>query len=357
MIFKNLFKTHKKEKVSKIEAPKNGIRFASATTDFIFYIVIFLILYIFGGNGFVNTITDYDNNQKIMNSYVYSSSLGNFQNGKFIEIKDDTNSIDNYLNSLEYYYLNWKTGVYNNLIDKNNNLYIENPNTINYLIEFNNKEIDYKYYWFNVNVLKLEDTLNLYDSKEVKDFFIYQNDKNQIAIKNPKYFDDNGKIYLQFQEDITSFFKKEYSKASLDLSNSSFYQNVQKQNEVAEKIEYIVFLLTPLLIIYIIPGLIFTERKTFSRIIYKIGLINMEGKDLSRFSYLLRFVPFLMILLLNYFLNSLIIFIILLTLLFIFNLCLSLFSPNRKGIFDYISNSLYIDDRKISFIKYEKEDK
>ena len=115
----------------------------------------------------------------------------------------------------------------------------------------------------------------------------------------------------------------------------------------AEKIESLVFTLVPTFLIYIIPGLIFTERKTFGRLMFKIGLVNKNGKELSRLSYLLRFVPLTVIILFNYFLNSLYLFGIIVGLLFIINLSMVLFSINKRGVFEFISNSYYIDDKEV----------
>ena len=170
---------------------------------------------------------------------------------------------------------------------------------------------------------------------------------NKIANKNPKYFKEDGTIIDIHKEKIKNFIENLYSKATIDLSNESFYHEIVKKNMSAEKIESLVFTLVPVLLIYIIPGLIFTERKTFGRLIFKIGLVNKNGKELSRLSYLLRFVPLAVIILFNYFLNSLYLFGIIAGLLFIINLCMVLFSINKRGVFEFISNSCYIDDREV----------
>ena len=349
MINKKLFGRSKNEKVIDVIQPKNGIRFASATVDFIFFIMILIILLVFGGNGFVNMITPYNQNLQSLNQYVYSSALGTFKDNKFVRIEDTENSIDNTLKHLEYYYLNWKVGEYNDFINDTDYKKVENPSPINYEIKIGDEMKDYRYYWFNVNVLNLDDEYNLYNVKtERNDYFIYdETNLNKIANKNPKYFKDDGTIIDIHKEKIKNFVENLYSKATIDLSNESFYHEIVKKNMSAEKIESLVFTIVPVLLIYIIPGLIFTERKTFGRLIFKIGLVNKSGKELSSLSYLLRFVPLTVIILFNYFLNSLYLFGIIAGLLFIINLSMVLFSINKRGVFEFISNSCYIDDREV----------
>ena len=338
-------------KIKEYVQPKNGIKFASTTIDFILYMFVFIILCFLCSTTFLNFFSDYNNNNYIIISNYVSSGLIVYDEDGTSSDRCDTTDENSIIDVLQYYYFNFKTNEDDySILDIEDEYKIKYEDVVNYKIKVGEELIDYRNYWFNVNVFCLEDIKCLYyssdDEQTIKDYFEYKDNVNELASINKKYLNNEGKIVELYKSEILDFLNDQLLAAKNELYSSPCLEKYVSANLKSETITTGVFAFIPFILFYVVIPLTNKKRKTLGRLILRISLFDINKDQLKFYKFLLRFVPFIFLLVVNLYINNVFFMLVSFLLLFMVSLSLTLFNKKQRSLYDYLSCSILIDDRE-----------
>lgn len=256
-------------------------------------------------------------------AYVSTYELERLNSGLYI--KDEKGDIDSlpgdadaqvFVDSMEYFYLHYLSGT-----DLKEGL---EPS----------KEIkNYTMEWFNQNILMVGDsTYNYYEYQKTDGV----DDPSKIATRIEGINDDL----------VNKLVQSKYVSAIQDEFNN--LANVKKAGAMhilISAISYLSSFLIAGIICYIVLPLIFKNGQTLGKKLFKLGLANADGYKFSSSRLIMRFVPFLVVVVGMIFLieANLYIALTIVTTLLLVSFALAMSSPKRMSLHDFTAQTIVID--------------
>lgn len=221
-----------------------------------------------------------------------------------------------------------------------------------------------KYYWFNVNILGLDDDLNLYPnrvlkkpSQDGKKYFTYAKDSEgnllygSEAVPLDEFLLSSGNVSAFGNEQLRSFLYKtdDISLYYLALETFTNLPNIQylsgEYSVMLQAYPLSIALAISFPIYYVVIPLFLRDRATLIKRFFGLGLMTKYGFKATRAQTLLRGLPVYCIMMIVFiFLNQNIATIILLGLLLI-SYFVSLFTTQHTALHDLVAGTVVIDSK------------
>ena len=254
------------------------------------------------------------------------------ENGKVSSL-DSMAPYQDFLGSLEYFYLHYLTGEdikegYEPCVDKY-------------------EEFDVA--WFNLNVLEI-------GKKDSENYFEYAktgevDDLTKIGVKKEGVSDDIVRVFLSKDKYVAAI--------SIDFANISNVKSTNLEYMFYSVLSFTISSFIAGTIVYIILPLIFKEGRTLGKKIFHLALANADGYRFSNSRLFMRFMPFfivdLSLLILMQF--SLYVVLSIIMVLMLVSFALSMASPKKMALHDLTAQTIVVDLKdSIIFDTIEEEE-
>lgn len=338
-----------------------GARTGAFLVDLALFLGLTLILYYgvfrFAFQGAVTPLENQVFTYQVESGLFYSNENGN------ISIYETENSEDYevYIEPIQYYYFNYLTGnVAEGRLaspDSNQTVVIDGTDTGILPKDY------YTVEWYNTNVLKIgENPLDQYDTG----YFTYVTDesgqfiKDQIGVPKESRYDADAAATLTISKaDLVSFYGDAYIAAYEDLTYRDYYVSVYNQYLQIQSITLMVPVIVSLCLIYLLFPYIFKDGATVGKLAFKLGLANMDGYRVTKWRIALRpalaivisLIIFLGLYSVNIYISFMVGFVP-----FIISWVLTLASPKKCALHDYISQTVVVDMKTSEIFKNSLEE-
>lgn len=337
----------------KVEIPRHtilaptGNRFLAALLDIVFTLITFLLLYVLAFSPLFNfnlTGAMY----KKMDEFALNAHLvyKNEDGTTLTYHSDDDYTI--YETSTRYFYLTYLTGegISEEYAAPNYNTEMKTSDGTMIL-----PKDYYTVSWYNLNVLGIdrEDP----DSEMSTCYFTYQKvgetyDKNQIGIPREKrYSSDKGEQIDITKQDLAKYMLTKYEKAYTHLTAQNFYSPIYKEYTFYGGLSAIIPLFISGLVCYVIIPFFRKDGATLGKMLLKLGLANFRGYKFKKSQLLMRFIPYVLVLifmLIFYFLD-IVTTILIVSAIVLVSFGLSMGSPRKSALHDFVAQTMVIDAR------------
>ena len=205
--------------------------------------------------------------------------------------------------------------------------------------------------YFNKNVLNI--TQDNPDGEMSESYFTFQKDsegnylRNEPAIRRSVRYDadDKRKVDLT-EEDFLYFYKVAYKDAYVALVMQDFYRNIADLQYFYTTVALVTSAVLSGIIFYIVIPWILKNGQTLGKKIFKLGLATYDGYLMSNWQLLLRFVPFLLIVLSQLipviFSNMLYVILLFVAVLMV-SFALAMASPKKAALHDFAARTIVVD--------------
>lgn len=338
------------EKVSPYSLPRHtnlastGRRISAAITDLAIFIATAAILF-FGCSNLIFTRAWTNSMNETLEKYDLDSHLTYLDDNNKKQFYESTDDYEVFDTQLRYYYLNYLTGEG-----------IENPKENASPIYNQEVTLDdgssalpkdvYTVYWYNVNILEINPSDPFGESKAC--YFkaqLGEDDKADLTKVGIAQDSDYDKENNLSNTDRVTFMRLKYKASYNHLVGLKFYKAVYDKVNFLSVLSGMLPLLVAGIICYIAIPWFLKYQATLGKLIFKLGLANMQGYAYDKRKLLLRFVPFLLVWAVTTFLiyNWLFISAIILTAILISSFAVAMASPKRCSLHDYTAQSIVID--------------
>lgn len=340
---------------------KQSSRFGAAVVDFA---LTFLFTLIFYYGCFYWVFTNYVTNEDFgkMASYEINSHLVIYdEEAKTTKIVESSDDYKVYEKCMVYFYMSYLTGENIEVPeggDTSNPLKYAAPNydrkvKIDENVYVSTKEF-YSIEWYNKNILEIDDTkyseTGLID-EEVSAYFTYQLDsegkidKSKIGIPRENRYDtSNNKMVSITDTQLASFYKKKYTEAYYTLIDQPFYADVASHANFYTGISFIIPFVIGSIISYIVVPLCNKRGATIGKLIFKLGLANIDGYSYKKYQLFLRIIPLLLTSLSMILVKSSIyICVIIICVIGLTSFALMMGSPKKCSLHDFVARTIVID--------------
>jgi len=314
--------------MKRIQIASKGRRIASSLIDLAIIAGLFCLSYFFIFYKAVSAVQHFDNQNQIIKEERIKSGL-------FIE--DGTKTILQNNPNISYQELD--KACYKYYCD--------------YLYELSDKSKElYTPYWYSVEILHLEDSLNKIENKTS-----YTDD--QRPFKWNVGYPITTKDYNQYkvkdnitENDLKDFFKLNFSNAvnNLTLNDLSKCKNAARVISFGTMRALLYSsMLSTFIPCFIIP-ISLKNGKTIGKLITKLVVLTDEGYEYKRYKHIFRYLSFYVVEVFGG--------VITIGLTFILSTSLVLFSKKRRALHDYISFSVVADEEhSVFYLDKNEEDK
>lgn len=221
------------------------------------------------------------------------------ENGEVDQIKTDASS-DEYINTLSYYYL-----------------------------EYRNEET-YNVEWFNKTILEINTESSLFTYKV--------NDDNEPVLTEVGVAKEENK-------DTNVYLQKRYLDAYSNFCEQDNIADLQNNITFIYSVELSISGVIATVITYIIIPLLIKNGQTVGKKVFKLSLANKDGYALHNSQLLMRAMPLLVVLLsmLVPVWKDLILVLIVYLIIFLVSFALSMASPKKMSLHDYTGGTIVVD--------------
>ena len=310
---------------------KQGARTASVLIDFAIFLLFTIALFFAMFRPIFKSKTTY-----------YSKIIQDESLNSGLYIRDESNEVSRisgkedytvFLDSLEYFYLHYFTGV-----------------DIKEGLKPCEELKDYDIPWFNEHILEIgvkESDYKCFEYQKVDGV----EDKTKIGVKIEDVTDDVVSVFIQ---------DKYVLAITDDLNNTLVMAKAGAQYMTYSTLSYVLAMFVSGIVNYIVVPWFMKNGQTLGKKINKLALANSDGYKFSNSRLLMRFVPFgvvtlslLLLIPVNIYLVMSIIAIILLV-----SFALAMSSPKRMSLHDFVAQTIVVDLKQSTiFNGPEDEDK
>ena len=229
-------------------------------------------------------------------------------------------SIEDYVGTLEYYYLCYLSGDQSKVKEG--------------FEPSKDRHETYDVAWFNKNILEIDETSET-------SYFVYQKsdeevDDSKIGVKNPNV---DESVVLEFVA-------RQYSKGALfDFNDLESIAEANSKLAFFATLGVVLAIFTSGIIIYIVMPIILKNGQSVGKKVFKLGLADSDGYKMSNKALIMRYMPFTVIdfsLILLYLIN-LYVALTVIIIVFLVSFALAMSSPKKMSLHDYVSRTIVID--------------
>ena len=225
-----------------------------------------------------------------------------------------------------------------------------------YVVSLNaNKEIEidgvktipknlYTVEWFNTKVLQLPtgEQVAKYDYFEYQKNELNENDYTKIGVVSSKYLVD-GKVNAT--DELVNYIFEEYKKAADLLFGQDYMVEYQNTIDKTQATITLIARLSYVLIFYEIIPLCLARGKSLGKLCMKLSVVKVDEEPIKRWQVIPRGMIYLLVPLLLYFVNNIIVQLIVVGALLISMIVLYIVDKKtRRILHDYIANTIVVED-------------
>ena len=338
------------EKVSPYSLPRHtnlastGRRISAAITDLAIFIATAAILF-FGCSNLIFTRAWTNSMNETLEKYDLDSHLTYLDDNNKKQFYESTEDYEVFDTQLRYYYLNYLTGEGIENPEENASPIYNSEVTLDDGSSALPKDV-YTVYWYNVNILEINPSDPFGESKAC--YFkaqVGEDDKADLTKVGIAQDSDYDKENNLSNTDRVTFMRLKYKASYNHLVGLKFYKAVYDKVNFLSVLSGMLPLLVAGMICYIAIPWFLKYQATLGKLVFKLGLANMQGYTYDKRKLLLRFVPFLLVWAVTTFLtyNWLFISAIILTAILISSFAVAMASPKHCSLHDYTAQSIVID--------------
>ena len=328
-----------------IFTPKLYIRFSSYLVDtLLFFVVAFVLTFFVFNNVFATTEYNKLMQETLVRSNLYVTNNSN----AYVQLTNGTT--EQYKDMVEGYYLTFE--------DRSN----KENDKVNYFESDFYKEHDGRRKPLTIE----EYNQNILMAGEEDSYFEFQVidgaiDKTKLAVIKPKYLISNYEsqtltyLHDDYKGSLMSFYTNAYKNCFTDLYNDDFYSNARDSMNRMAQYNLGLSCLIPAIIIYFVIPFFNSENKTIGRLIFKLGLSNLDGYKIKSYQVLIRALPSLILSILPFFIGDLI---VLLSISFgyiLISACSAIIVSDNVSIVDFISMTRVVDLKSSKIFKNSED--
>lgn len=230
-------------------------------------------------------------------------------------------------------------------------------------------------YWYNVNIVGLDDVKNLYPNAEIqypglelgKTLFKYaekDGTPNYDVLPSPadSLYGEDGKLTSESSEKLLNFYyssssQNVYYNAGRDLYYSKYYQaDLQSYYKIQSIYPLSIAIFLSAMIFYFIIPLVFSDGETLGKKIFKLAVISSTEYKAKRGQIILRQLPQILLLTALFFFVSFVYACIVALGLLLASYLFSLFTKKKQSLHDLWSSTMVIDATKSVYFNNANEE-